>query len=187
MAQTVTIDLGDGSTVDAEIVGDLAFQDPGSADGGGYGDVGVRQRAAQLGSAVALTLDQVRDTVRGVGRWAVETVGQGGTAGAPDSFEVEFGLKLAVKSGQLLGVIAEAGSEAGLTVRLSWDLAARRAATAADAATAAANGTRAVNRGATNAPTTDDTATDGTAADASAPDGTATDSSATTSRAEPGA
>jgi hypothetical protein len=68
--------------------------------------------------------------VRSVGRWAAQTITEGGAAGSPDAFEVEFGLKLAVKSGQLLGVIAEAGTEAGLTVRLSWDLAARRAAAA---------------------------------------------------------
>jgi hypothetical protein len=129
MAQTVTIALDDGSTVEAEIVGSVPFQHPDTegADGG-YGDVGVRSRAAAVGSAVTLTLDQVRDTVRSVGRWAARTVTEGGTAGSPDSFEVEFGLKLAVKSGQLLGVIAEAGTEASLTVRLSWDLASRRAA-----------------------------------------------------------
>jgi hypothetical protein len=120
--QTVTIDLGDGSTVEAEVIGDLAFQE--GADDGMYGDVGVARRTAQLGSAVAMTLEQVRGTVRSVGRWAAETVTD--SAGGPDSFEVEFGLKLAVKSGKLLGIIAEAGSEAGLTVRMSWDLASRR-------------------------------------------------------------
>ncbi|WP_433893089.1 CU044_2847 family protein [Streptomyces sp. CA-111067] len=124
----MTIDLGDGSTVQAEVIGDVAFRDTETP--GGYGDVGAGHRAAALGSAVALTLTEVRDTVRGIGRWAVETVSEGGAAGAPDSFEVEFGLKLAVKSGQLLGIIAEAGTEAGLTIRLSWDLAARRAAAA---------------------------------------------------------
>lgn len=139
VAETVTIDLGNGSTVEAEVIGELAFQQEGGQDGGdGYGDVGVGRRVAALGSAVALTLDQVRDTVRSVGRWAHETVTEGGGAGSPDAFEVEFGLKLAVKSGQLLGVIAEAGSEAGLTVRLSWDLAARRTAAVAAAAAAAA-------------------------------------------------
>ena len=125
VAQTVTIDLGDGSTVQAEVIGDVSFRDAGSP--GDYGDVGAGHRAAALGSAVALTLTEVRDTVRGIGRWAAETVTAGGAAGAPDAFEVEFGLKLAVKSGQLLGIIAEAGTEAGLTIRLSWDLASRRA------------------------------------------------------------
>ncbi|MFF6957481.1 CU044_2847 family protein [Streptomyces sp. NPDC008317] len=145
MTETVTIDLGDGSTVEAEVIGDLTFRQPGEAASGAggadaYGDVGVDvgRRAAALGSAVALSLGQVRDTVRSVGRWAAETVTEGGAAGSPDAFEVEFGLNLAVKSGQLFGIIAEAGSEASLTVRLSWDLAARRArAEAAEAAVAA--------------------------------------------------
>jgi hypothetical protein len=118
-----TIELGDGTTVSAEVIGEVNFQPDG--DDSDFGDVGLRDRAAQVGSAVALTLDQVRGTVQGIGRWAAESITQG-QAGSPDSFEVEFGLKLAVKSGQLLGIIAEAGSEAGLTVRLSWDLAARR-------------------------------------------------------------
>ncbi|MGW5351681.1 CU044_2847 family protein [Streptomyces sp. NPDC004031] len=126
MAETVTIALGDGTEVRAEVVGQVPFQNPDGS--GAFSDVGIRSRAAAAGSAVTLTLDGVRDTVRAVGRWAAETVTEGGAAGAPDSFEVEFGLKLAVKSGQLLGVIAEAGAEAGLTVKLSWDLAARRAA-----------------------------------------------------------
>ncbi|MGX1953351.1 CU044_2847 family protein [Streptomyces anulatus] len=127
MTETVTIDLGDGTTVSAEVIGELQFQQTEDKNAASYGDVGFSngQRAAQLGSAVAMTLDQVRSTVQGVGRWAAESITQGG-AGSPDAFEVEFGLKLAVKSGQLLGIIAEAGSEAGLTVRLSWDLAARR-------------------------------------------------------------
>ena len=128
MAQTVTIALDDGSTVEAEVVGSVPFQHADAEAAGGYGDVGVRSRAAAVGSAVTLTLDQVRDTVRSVGQWAARTVTEGGAAGSPDAFEVEFGLRLAVKSGQLLGVIAEAGTEASLTVRLSWDLAARRAA-----------------------------------------------------------
>jgi hypothetical protein len=129
MAETVTIALGDGTEVRAEVVGQVPFQS--AEESGAFSDVGIRSRAAAAGSAVTLTLDGVRDTVRAVGRWAAETVTEGGAAGDPDSFEVEFGLKLAVKSGQLLGVIAEAGAEAGLTVKLSWDLAARRAANAA--------------------------------------------------------
>ncbi|MEU9144946.1 CU044_2847 family protein [Streptomyces sp. NPDC048349] len=127
MTETVAIDLGDGSMVTAEVIGELQFQSPPEQGASGYGDVGfgVNRSAAQLGSAVALTLDQVRGTVQGIGRWAAETIIQG-DAGAPDAFEVEFGLKLAVKSGQLLGIIAEAGSEAGLTIRLSWNAALRR-------------------------------------------------------------
>ncbi|MFE6868680.1 CU044_2847 family protein [Kitasatospora sp. NPDC057692] len=130
MAETVTIDLGDGTTVRAEVIGEVNFQQPDAAsdEADGSGDAAFRagrRAAAQLGSAVVLTLDEVRNTVQGLGRWAANSIAQD-AAGGPDAFEVEFGLKLAVKSGQLLGVIAEAGSEAGLTVRLSWDLAERR-------------------------------------------------------------
>ncbi|MFJ2135924.1 CU044_2847 family protein [Streptomyces sp. NPDC087228] len=128
MTETMTIDLGDGTTVTAEVIGELKFEPSAEHGASNYGDVGFgagQRAAAQLGSAVALTLDQVRGTVQGIGRWAAESMTQG-EAGSPDSFEVEFGLKLAVKSGQLLGIIAEAGSEAGLTVRLSWNLAERR-------------------------------------------------------------
>lgn len=125
----VTIELEDGTTVEAEVIGDLRFQDVDESTS--FGDAGLRDRAARAGEAVALTLDQVRDTVRGLGRWAAETV-TGPEAGNPDAFEVEFGLKLAVKSGRLMGIVAEAGSEAGLTVRLSWDLASRRPPAAPD-------------------------------------------------------
>ncbi|WP_406110868.1 CU044_2847 family protein [Kitasatospora purpeofusca] len=147
MAETVTIDLGDGTTVRAEVIGEVNFQQPETpsdvwGDSGDDAWGGGRRAASQVGSAVALTLDQVRSTVQGVGRWAAESIAQG-EAGSPDTFEVEFGLKLAVKSGQLLGVIAEAGSAAGLTVRLSWDLAERRRqqeTTAAEAGEAATTG-----------------------------------------------
>ena len=93
MAETVTIALEDGSTVEAEIVGAVPFQHPDET--GGYDDVGVRSRAAAMGSAVTLTLEGVRDTVRSVGRWAAQTITEGGAAGSPDAFELQFGLKLA--------------------------------------------------------------------------------------------
>lgn len=147
MTETVTIDLGLGETVVAEVIGDLPFQD---LDGDMYGDVGVSRRVAELGTAVAMTMEQVRGTVRSVGRWAAETVTDG--AGSPDTFEVEFGLRLAVKSGQLLGVIAEAGSEASLTVRMSWDLAGRRAARADGAGAPEDGGAGAAAGGGTGAP-----------------------------------
>ncbi|MEU6824136.1 CU044_2847 family protein [Streptomyces atriruber] len=123
MAEFIEIDLGNGKQVQAELVGDLPFQ--AVADAGEGGDVAFRRAAARAGDAVAMSLDHIRDTVRSMGRWAAETV-HGDEAGDPDGFEMEFGLKLAVKSGRLVGVIAEAGSEASLTVRLSWDLASRR-------------------------------------------------------------
>lgn len=123
MAEAVEIELGDGTTVTAEVVA------AGPAAGGG-GDAGRRDVARN----VALRLDEVRETVRSLGRWAAETAEGAADAGRPDTFEMEFGLKLAVKSGHLVGVIAEAGTEASLTVRMSWDLAARRTARAGEPA-----------------------------------------------------
>ncbi|MFF6835262.1 CU044_2847 family protein [Streptomyces sp. NPDC012438] len=125
VAETVMIDLGDGTEVTAEVVGSVPFEQVSGR--GEYGDVRFGQKAAEkLGDAVTMSLDQVRGTVQGLGRWAAKTIAEG-DAGSPDAFEVEFGLKLAVKSGQLLGVIAEAGSEAALTVRLSWNLTSQGA------------------------------------------------------------
>ncbi|MEU6709628.1 CU044_2847 family protein [Streptomyces wuyuanensis] len=114
------IDLGDGTFISADVVGSVPFEQV--SGNGNYGDVRLGKKAAEkLGEAVTMSLDQVGNTVQGLGRWAERTIAKG-EAGNPDAFEVEFGLKLAVKSGQLLGVIAEAGSEAALTVRMSWNL-----------------------------------------------------------------
>ncbi|MET9399951.1 hypothetical protein [Kitasatospora sp. NPDC002965] len=59
MTEAVTIDLGDGSTVRAEVIGELNFRQPDgtSADGPEFGDAGLRdgRRAAQLGSAASTT------------------------------------------------------------------------------------------------------------------------------------
>ncbi|MFF2041955.1 CU044_2847 family protein [Kitasatospora sp. NPDC058170] len=115
-AETIEIDLGDGEILHAAVRGNRPRRDSGDA-----GAV----------SAVARhTLGEVRGTIRSVGRWARDTAAQ---CGDPSSFEVEFGLTLAVKSGRLIGVLAEAEGEASLVVRLSWD---RTAAAAAAAPTA---------------------------------------------------
>src|SRR4051794_17432950 len=55
MAETVTIAVGDGTTVRAEVVGAVPFQRPDES--GGFDDVGIRSRAAAAGAAVTLTLD----------------------------------------------------------------------------------------------------------------------------------
>nr|WP_254552434.1 CU044_2847 family protein [Kitasatospora sp. MMS16-BH015] len=71
------------------------------------------------------TFDEVRSTVRAVGQWAKDTAAE---CGDPSTFEVEFGLTLSVKSGRLIGVLAEAGGEAALVVRLNWDRTTERTA-----------------------------------------------------------
>ncbi|WP_329619365.1 hypothetical protein OG357_01615 [Streptomyces sp. NBC_01255] len=117
MSALVTIDIGDGTEIRAEVI---ELTKPGSG-----GDAGLRRASGRATEAVALKLDDVRTLISGMGTWAADTIAGGGP-GQPDTFELEFGLKLAVKSGHLVGVIAEAASEASLTVRMSWDTASRR-------------------------------------------------------------
>lgn len=118
MGETVEIDIGDGVVLHAEVlelpVGAMESAAPIPPVSGG--DAGFRRTH----SGVGLGLDQVRTIVRGIGRWAADTC-EGGNAGSPDSFEVEFGLKLAVSSGRLIGVIAQATAEASLLIRMGWD------------------------------------------------------------------
>ncbi|GAA2108608.1 hypothetical protein GCM10009759_48620 [Kitasatospora saccharophila] len=99
---TVEIALDDGTVLHAAV-----RQGPGRP----AGDAGAAT------AAVTHSLGEVRRTVRAVGRWARETARE---AGDPDGFEVEFGLTLGVKSGRLIGVLAEASGQASLVVRLSW-------------------------------------------------------------------
>ncbi|MER7753804.1 CU044_2847 family protein [Kitasatospora sp. NPDC097643] len=114
ISETIEIDLGDGETLHAAVRGGRPGRDSGDA-----GAV----------SAVARhTFDEVRGTIRSVGRWAKDTAVK---CGDPSSFEVEFGLNLTVKAGRLIGVLAEAEGEASLVVRLRWDRATA-AGTAAD-------------------------------------------------------
>jgi hypothetical protein len=64
-----------------------------------------------------LDIDELRQTVGGVAgtlRQALDDL-------VPDRLEVEFGLELAVKTGKLVSVLAEAGATASIRVSLSWD------------------------------------------------------------------
>ncbi|WP_328334695.1 hypothetical protein OHA70_19820 [Kribbella sp. NBC_00382] len=63
-----------------------------------------------------LDLDDLRRTVRGVSgtlRGAVDDL-------VPDEVQVEFGLELALKSGKLVSMLAEAGATATVKVALTW-------------------------------------------------------------------
>ncbi|MFF4738572.1 CU044_2847 family protein [Streptomyces sp. NPDC001262] len=101
--ETIEINLGDGAILHAMVRSDRPRRDSG--------DAGAVAVAAQH------TFNEVRGTIQAVGEWAKGTAVK---CGDPSSFEVEFGLTLSVKSGRLIGVLAEAGSEASLLVRLSW-------------------------------------------------------------------
>ncbi|MEE1784566.1 CU044_2847 family protein [Streptomyces sp. SP17BM10] len=113
-SETIEVHLGDGTTVYAAVRDGRAGRDAGDA--------------GAVSTAVRHTFDQVRETVQAVGQWARDTAVK---CGDPSSFEVEFGVTLSVQAGRLIGVLAEAGGEASLNVRLTWDHA-----TAGTAATA---------------------------------------------------
>jgi hypothetical protein len=63
-----------------------------------------------------LDVEALSRTVRGMAaslRAAVDDL-------APDEVQVEFGLELALKSGQLISMLAEAGGTASVNITLAW-------------------------------------------------------------------
>ncbi|MGW2248606.1 CU044_2847 family protein [Kitasatospora sp. NPDC001660] len=132
MGDVITVDLGEGAFVHAEVTV-LDRAEPGFVAAEPGGDAGVRDTAAKALAELPQRLDAVREVVKSVGRWAADGIVGTGPA-VPDTLEVEFGLKLAVKSGAVIGVLAEAGGEASFTVRMSWDTARVAAARAGHAA-----------------------------------------------------
>ncbi|MEU8580230.1 CU044_2847 family protein [Streptomyces abikoensis] len=105
--EAIEIDLGDGVILYAAVRGNRPRRDSG--------DAGAASIAARH------TFEEVRGTIQAVGRWAKDTAAN---CGDPSWCEVEFGLTLSVRSGRLIGVLAEAGGEASLLVRLGWDRSA---------------------------------------------------------------
>jgi hypothetical protein len=85
----------------------------------------------KLSSAIPqLDVDDLRKTVNAVSHSvcaALESV-------RPDDVSVEFGLELTIRSGRLIGALAEAGGAASLRLTLSWH--GRSPAGAPDPATA---------------------------------------------------
>lgn len=118
--ETIEVHLGDGTTVYAAVRDPRTGRD--DRTGRDSGDAGA------VSTAVRHTFDQVRETVQAVGQWAKDTAVK---CGDPSSFEVEFGVTLSVQAGRLIGVLAEAGGEASLNVRLTWDRAGSGTPTAA--------------------------------------------------------
>ena len=117
--EIIEVVLPDGSLVNAEVAID-----------GSITDVGAQPR---------LTLKDAKESVASFVRWAVGSLGlpAEGTEGdaVPDvpgvmppppgmalsRVGLEFGLKLAVKTGTLTSVIAAASGEATAVVRLEWE------------------------------------------------------------------
>lgn len=101
--EIVEVELPGGGVIAAEVA--LA----------GGGDVAAWER---------LRLEEATGTIRQVSGWVIDSVREA-LPNPPDRWGVEFGLKLAVKTGKLTSVLAEAGGEASVVVRLEWDRDAR--------------------------------------------------------------
>jgi hypothetical protein len=68
------------------------------------------------GGLQRLDVEELSQTVRGVSaslRQAVSNL-------VPDEVQVEFGLELALKSGKIISMLAEAGATASVKVTLAW-------------------------------------------------------------------
>jgi|SRR3954447_12641647 hypothetical protein len=79
-------------------------------------------RAVDLGGAQdvaggdSLRFEDVADTVRQI----AASIGQALKEAAPDKASVAFGLEIAVKSGKLVSLLADASGKATLSVTLEW-------------------------------------------------------------------
>ncbi|HEV2635382.1 MAG TPA: CU044_2847 family protein [Actinocrinis sp.] len=69
-----------------------------------------------VGAQAAYSFDGVRDTVEAVAGQLAEVWRKV----RPDEASVEFGLCIAAKSGKLLGLLVDGGTEAALKVTLTW-------------------------------------------------------------------
>ena len=102
MMDLVRFPLADGG----EVVVQVEDQDPG---------IGRASRAGDAIAAAAITYEQALESVRRTADATVRMLRDLGRA--PDKLEVEFAVRL---SGEYGAIIAKAGAEANLTVRLTW-------------------------------------------------------------------
>jgi hypothetical protein len=96
MGQSVLVRAADGTEFYVEVT-----------DTGGPQTVGLDE---------VLSFEGVRSTVSAI----CGDLAKAWEAGKPSEATVEFGLKVAIKSGKLTGLLVEGGGEAGLTITLSW-------------------------------------------------------------------
>ncbi|GAA2036228.1 hypothetical protein GCM10009839_41370 [Catenulispora yoronensis] len=91
------------------------------------GDVGVRNLFRKVKK-----LADFKETIQHVAVSVHESFAALEPEKVPDKVAVEFSIEIAAKSGQLVGVVAEAGTKAALKVSVEWTgMAARVAADAA--------------------------------------------------------
>jgi len=96
----VEVELPDGNVTYVE----ARLTDPGGDVAAGHGRYTLEDSAKTVVQAADLLLRAIRESLDE----------------APSRTEVEFGIKLAIKSGRLVSFLAEAGAEASLAVKLSW-------------------------------------------------------------------
>ncbi|MBO3739307.1 CU044_2847 family protein [Actinoplanes flavus] len=71
---------------------------------------------SSVNKVLQVDVDEFRNTIRGVShslRAAIDDL-------VPDQVQIEFGLELAVKTGKITSMLAEAGGKATVKVALSW-------------------------------------------------------------------
>lgn len=71
--------------------------------------------------AYSISLDEFRERLRSMTSWVAEEIRSAIPPG-PTSVSAEFGFKLAVETGQVFSVLAKAGAEANVSIKLEWDL-----------------------------------------------------------------
>lgn len=86
-----------------------------------YAEVAVRS-GGDIAAADRLTAEwkAIKSQVAEVSRHVVELV-QDALPEKPAKYEVEFGIKLSAETGPVLGMLAKAGGEASVLVRLTWE------------------------------------------------------------------
>lgn len=98
-------------------------------------EVSVSDSITDVGARGRLNLDEAKESITSFVHWAVSGLGlsAGDGVARPAELEsvrpgmtlgrvgLEFGLKLAVKGGTLISVIAAVGGEATAVVRLEWE------------------------------------------------------------------
>jgi len=93
-------------------------------DAGGITDVGVRTLLRKVKK-----LTDFKETIRSVALSVHESFAELPDETVPDKVSVEFSIEISGKSGQLIGVLAEAGAKAAIKVNVEWhDMTTRVAA-----------------------------------------------------------
>jgi len=98
MAELIEIEMPDGHNILAE----------------------VEVLGSDVGALSRFDLSEVSASAARIGEWLRDSI-TSTISDAPDRVAVEIGLKLAVKSGALISVLAEASGEASVTVHMEWD------------------------------------------------------------------